>query len=114
MAFDSALPPDLPREDRYILHNYYRLTSWEERWLHRLCLARRRGDAEIVRRIGRRVGEAGLAKLRALGETAYLSQAAQRIRRENAERIVLVHCPACGLLARTPRSRLCLDCGARW
>lgn len=114
MAFESTLPPDLPREDRYILHNYYRLTGWDERWLHRLCLAWKRGDVAVARLIEQRVGEDRVAALKAMGETAFLSQTAQRIRRDNPQRVVLVRCPACEALARTPRAKVCPECGERW
>lgn len=122
MAFEkpSSLPAGLSREDRYILHNYYRLTSWAERWAHRLLLARERGDplaTPMQQRLVRQWRPADvptLPELPTLTLGKLLTRAARRIRQENGGAIRWCHCPDCGALARTPRARLCPDCGHSW
>lgn len=117
---DTNFPPGLAREDRYILHNYYRLSSWADRCMHRLRLAQLRGDTEVCTRMKERLArlwrptEPAMARLETLPLAEFLHEMAQRIRQEHSTAIQWRRCPSCGGLARTPRARLCPECGKGW
>lgn len=113
MAFenDAQLPPELSREDRYILHNYYRLLNRGEKLRHRWYLAKRRGDERVAKLYETWLGaDGGTVET----ECQLLAGAAARLRREFPERVVITHCPKCEAITRTPRSRICPECGHQW
>ena len=118
MAFenDAQLPPELPREDRYVLHNFYRLLNRAEKLRHRWYLARRRGDLRVAEMYADWLGlDLADPAVEAPGaEVEHLRRAAARLRQDLPGRVVIVHCPQCKAIARTPRARLCPDCGHKW
>jgi hypothetical protein len=111
MAFenDVQLPPGLTREERFILHNYYRLLGREEKLRHRWFLAQRRGDAPRATMYARLLDTPDPAAGRT--EVEHLSAAAQALRAAQPERVLVPKCASCGEIPRTPRARICPGCG---
>ena len=108
----------------YVERNYQHLFTWPERaaWKHLALVAKSTHgmSPEEAERELREHPRPGLLRdpevlaLVAKGRERFLADVAERILREHPEEVVLNRCPECGHLTRTPRAKLCVDCGHAW
>ena len=119
MTIGIPLPADADDVTRYIFHNYRHLLSTEEQVAWKAISAYYKAEGD----------ETSAACRLAMRELAINTDRRQEVLRdpltfyvavrdrlltECAQDIVLNHCPKCGALARTPKARLCPQCGYSW
>jgi hypothetical protein len=114
-----------PRDDdaltRYILSSYpHLLTDIEKNVLIALNIDLKTLNLEsslVKHKLGdtlERIKTSEVSEIVANGPDYCHRTIRDRLLRDHRDEILLVTCPQCGRLARTPKARMCVHCGHTW
>jgi hypothetical protein len=106
---------------RYVLEHYRNLlTETEDCALRAIYLDLKRMSAEshsVHRKPGdvlERMTSPAVVEMLALGPEKCRRTIRDRVLRDHSQEILLLTCPKCKRLARTPHAKMCVHCGHAW
>lgn len=105
---------------RYVITNYAGLMTPQEFQGYRTAIRREKieySSNPAMQRMLQKVlvsEDPQVIALLADGDEAFLDRVRDRIIREHPDQVFLNYCPRCGIIARTPRAKLCVKCYFEW